>query len=130
LVPLPPPPTEAVFVSIPEAPRLMLAPTVIDGYEPLPLSASERVQVTVCDAMLHDQPLPVADVGVSPLGSVSVTVTVPLDGVEDVFVTVRENELLPPCGHVPVDVLAMVSTTGGASRFSSYTFVVALFTTR
>jgi hypothetical protein len=46
------------------------------------------VQVTIWATMLHDQPVPDQALGVSPAGSVSVTVTVPEVAPVPEFVTV------------------------------------------
>jgi hypothetical protein len=43
-----------------------------------PAKLSERAQLTVWDATEHDHPPPLALVGVTPIGNVSLTVTVPL----------------------------------------------------
>src|SRR5437016_7184600 len=73
----PPPDTEAELVTELEAVADTFTVSVIAGYGEPAAKASERVQVNV--ASVHDQPVPEIAVAVRPLGSVSATVTVPLD---------------------------------------------------
>jgi hypothetical protein len=61
----------------------------ITGNDPLLATTAVLVQVTVCATIAQVQPVPDAAVGVSPAGSVSVTVLVPLVAVPPTLVTVR-----------------------------------------
>src|SRR4029077_17403764 len=84
-----PPATVAVFVSGLVAAWLTVTAIVIAGYEAPAPSASERVQVTAWPAMPHVQPVPDAVDGASPAGSVSETVTKPLEAAAPMLLTVR-----------------------------------------
>ena len=74
----PPPPTIAVFVTVEGAVCNTLAVTVIEGSLLLPASTVGSTQLTVCEAIEQLHPVPLALVGVRPVGSVSFTVTTPL----------------------------------------------------
>src|SRR5215469_14422485 len=74
----PPPETVAVFVTEAGASLATLTDIVIGSKLCLPARASFRVQVTVPKLVLQDQGKPLARPKVNALGSVSVTVTVPL----------------------------------------------------
>src|SRR5258708_1857772 len=67
------------------------------------------VQVTFCPTAPHDHPVPVPLANVSPVGSVSVTVIVPVVAANPPLVTTSEN-CAPCCACVklPVWLLAMV----------------------
>jgi hypothetical protein len=73
---LPPPDTLAVFVISAAAFAATFTVNVIAGDDRARASTSLRVQVMVCDAMPHVQPVPAAPVGVRPAGTTSVTVMV------------------------------------------------------
>src|SRR5437660_3169457 len=74
-----PPETVAVLVTEAGAVCNTVTVIVIAGYAALAANASLRVQVTVWPATPQLQPVPVAVDGVSPAGSVSETVTKPLE---------------------------------------------------
>jgi hypothetical protein len=67
------------------------------------------VQVTVCPAELHVQPVPLAALNVRPVGSVSVTVTVPVVGDVPVLLTVIVYAPVAPIVKLPVWLLAIAS---------------------
>jgi hypothetical protein len=67
------------------------------------------VQVTVCPAELHVQPVPLAALNVRPVGSVSVTVTVPVVGDVPVLLTVIVYAPVAPMLKLPVWLLAIAS---------------------
>ena len=85
----PPPETVAVLVSEAAAACPTLTVIEIAGKDPLLPTTSVLVQVTVWAAMPQDQPVPEAAVGVSPAGSVSVMVVVPLVALPPTLLTVR-----------------------------------------
>jgi len=67
------------------------------------------VQLTVCDAIEQDYPLPLAFVGVTPKGSVSFTVTVPLLGPTGLILfAVRVQIAVEPRRKVPEWLLLIV----------------------
>src|SRR5215469_9835068 len=70
----PPPETLALLVTMPGALLATFTVNVMGGYEEWAESASLRVQVSV--PSVHDHPVPLMAVAVSPVGTVSVTVTV------------------------------------------------------
>ena len=72
----PPPAMRAVFVTDPGAATGMLTPSVIGGALELAAMSPGRVHVTTCPAMLQLHPAPLAAVGISGAGTVSVIVTV------------------------------------------------------
>src|SRR4051812_20769580 len=75
----PPPDTATLFVSEIDALFATFTVSVIGGYALLPGIASGRLQVTVCPLggpQVH--PDPVAEIGVSPVGNVSLIATAPL----------------------------------------------------
>jgi hypothetical protein len=84
------PPPETVAVLVTELPADCLTVTVIvmTGNDPLLATTAVLVQVTVCPAMEQVQPVPDAVTGVSPAGSVSVTVVVPLVAAPPMLLTV------------------------------------------
>src|SRR6202022_5060282 len=84
-----PPATVAVLISGVVADWLMATVIVITGYEAPPSRAFDRVQVTTWPAIAHPQPVPDAVDGVRPAGSVSETVTRPLDATGPMLLTVR-----------------------------------------
>jgi len=65
---------EAIFNILGPPPDGAVTVIVIDG--PAPTTSDARVQVTICPATEHAQPIPVALTNVVPAGSVSVIVTV------------------------------------------------------
>src|SRR5205823_12912580 len=85
----PPPETVAVLVTAFAADWPTFTVIEIAGNDPLLATTALLVQVTVCATIAHVQPAPDAAVGVSPAGSVSVTVVVPLVAVPPTLVTVR-----------------------------------------
>src|SRR6202022_152055 len=80
-----PPATVAVLVSGLVADWLTATEIVITGYEAPASTTSDRVQVTAWPAMPQLQPVPDAVDGVRPAGSVSETVTRPLEAVGPVL---------------------------------------------
>src|SRR5215831_3602301 len=85
----PPPDTVTVFVTRPGALLATFAFNVITGYEALEAKASLRVQVTPETGLGQLQPVPLTALKVSPVGKVSVTVTVvPSVAFTPLFVTV------------------------------------------
>src|SRR5258708_2289414 len=85
----PPPLTLAVLVTLAGAAAEGLTVRVMAGWRAPGARTPRRVQESVAGA--QDQPLPLIDVAVSPVGGVSVTVTPPLVGALPVtFVTVSE----------------------------------------
>jgi hypothetical protein len=60
------------------------------------------VQVTVCPAELHVQPVPLAALNVRPVGSVSITETVPVVGDVPVLLTVIVYAPVAPMVKLPV----------------------------
>jgi hypothetical protein len=83
----PPPDTVTVLVTLAGALLATLTASVIAGKLPAATTV-ELVQVTVWLAIPQLQPVPVALVGVSPAGTVSVTVAVPLVGPFPMLLTV------------------------------------------
>src|ERR1700694_2427591 len=84
----PPPDTVAVLVTELAADCRTLTVIEITGNDPLLATTAVLVQVTVCATIAQVQPVPDAAVGVSPAGSVSVTVLVPLVAVPPILLTV------------------------------------------
>src|ERR1035437_6987593 len=82
----PPPETVTLLVTVDGALFVTLTVRVIAGWLAPGTSAESRVQVNV--ARVHDQPPELILVAVSPLGSVSVMVIVPMASVSPLFVTV------------------------------------------
>jgi hypothetical protein len=85
----PPPETVAVLVTELAADWATLTVIEMAGNDPLLATMSVLVQVTTCTTIPQVQPVPVATVGVSPAGSVSVTVLVPLVAVPPTLLTVK-----------------------------------------
>ena len=85
------PPPETVAVLVTEAAANCATFTVIEmaGNDPLLATTAVLVQVTICATIPQVQPLPDAAVGVSPAGSVSVTVVVPLVAAAPMLLTVN-----------------------------------------
>ena len=85
------PPPETVAVLVTELAPDCATFTVIEmtGNDPLLATTAVLVQVTVCATIPQVQPVPDAAVGVSPAGSVSVTVLVPLVAVPPTLLTVK-----------------------------------------
>ena len=96
----PPPVTETVFAVL-TAVAETDATSVMASNAPPAARALLRRQVTVDPAITHDQPGPVAVVGVRPAGSVSVTTTSPVVDAPPTFLTTIENETVPPWTTVP-----------------------------
>jgi hypothetical protein len=65
------------------------------------------VQVTVCPAELHVQPVPLAALNVRPVGSVSITETVPVVGDVPVLLTMIVYAPVAPIVKLPVWLLAI-----------------------
>src|SRR5207248_4863648 len=74
----PPPETVPVLVTALAADWSTFTVIEIAGNDPLPATTAVLVHVAVCATIAHVQPAPEPAVGVSPAGSVSVTVVVPL----------------------------------------------------
>src|SRR5438067_7091539 len=85
----PPPETDAVFVRELAAACPTLTVIEIGGNDPPAATTLVLVQVTVWAVIPQDQPVPEAAVGVSPAGSVSVMVVVPLVALPPTLLTVR-----------------------------------------
>jgi len=73
----PPPLTVTEFVTVAGAFAATLTVSVMGAPAAAAAMTAALVQVTVCPAALHVQPVPVAALNVKPVGSVSVTVIVP-----------------------------------------------------
>jgi hypothetical protein len=84
----PPPDTVTVLVTLAGALLATLTASVIAGKLPAAATTVVLVQVTVWLAIPQLQPVPVALAGVSPAGTVSVTVAVPLVGPFPTLLTV------------------------------------------
>ena len=84
----PPPATLAVLVRLAAALAATLAVSVTVGADAPTAIGLELVQVTVWPLVAQLHPVPLAPTGVSPAGSVSVTVTAPLLAPEPLFDTV------------------------------------------
>jgi hypothetical protein len=95
----PPPETLAWFVYVPEALPETLTFSVIVELAP---AAIELDVVHEAVLTVHVQPFPLILVGVKTLGSVSVTVTVPLVAVELPLVTVIAYCPFPPAAKLPL----------------------------
>src|SRR5260370_1211783 len=82
--------TVAVLLNgVPAFPATFTFSVMVDA----PLAAigvAESVQVTACPLAMHDQPVPIPLANVSPAGSVSVTVIVPVIAALPPLVTTRE----------------------------------------
>src|SRR2546430_4495545 len=85
----PPPETVAVLVTELAADCATFTVIEIAGNDPLLATTSVLVHVAGCATIAHDHPVPDAAVGVSPAGSVSVTVVVPLVAVPPMLLTVN-----------------------------------------
>lgn len=87
--------------------------------------ASTSLRVQLREARVQVQPVPLIAVAVSPLGNVSVTVTVPLVEPVPLFVTVKTN-CAPVCACVklPVCVLVIDRSAARTSRDADAVFPV------
>ena len=82
------------------------------------------MHVTVCPLTLHVHPVPLAPVGVSPVGSVSVTVTVvPFVAPSPLFVTVSVN--VPVLPRVSVPLLAVFTSVNDGAVGATVVTVTA-----
>jgi len=79
----------------------------------------EFVQVTVCPAVPHAQPVPLAALKVSPAGSVSVTVMIPKVGALPELLTAMVYVPVAPAAKEPVCDFAIVSAGVPASVVGS-----------
>lgn len=104
----PPPPTEALFVTLPTAAEPTVTGIVIALVPLVAASTAELVQLTLWPVTVHVHGALVNDVAVIPVGKVSSTVMVPDVAVAPVFVTVS---VYTGCGedwfavHGPFEVL-------------------------
>ena len=115
----PPPDTDAVFATVAGAFPATDTLRVIGGATVCAGIACDRVQVTLGPPRMHDQPNPEALTAVSPVGSVSVTVTRPDVSVPPVFDTTMEKGADDcPCVKLPECVFEIDSAgTAGHHHF-------------
>ena len=82
------------------------SPVTVTGAEVTGASGTERVQVTTAPAAAHAYPAPLADVKVTPAGSVSTMLNVATES-EPTFVAVSVHVALAPTASVSAPLLAM-----------------------
>src|SRR5260370_920233 len=87
--------TVAEFITVAGALFATLTFSVIVEVPLIAMGVAASVQVTACPLAMHDQPVPVPLANVSPVGSVSVTVMVPVVATPPPLVTTSEN--CAPC---------------------------------
>jgi hypothetical protein len=116
-----PPDTDTVLVTGDVAFAETFTHTVMGGYADPAASPSLRLQV----APVHDQPLPVIETKVNPVGSVSVTVRVPEVGPPAEFDTTTVYAALScPATKLPECVQEILRTKGGVPVTVSVTGTV------
>jgi len=114
-----PPLAVAEFVTVAGAFAATLTASVIGVPAAPPAMTAVLVQVTVCPAALHVQPVPLAALNVKPAGSVSVTVMVPEVATFPVLLTAIVYFPVAPVTNDPVCDFAIASVGVPASVVGS-----------
>jgi len=112
---VPPPVAFTEFVTLGTAAARTLTLSVIAFAFAAAAIAVVDVHVTVCPLAPHAQPVPDAELYVSPVGSVSMTVTVPLVGEPPGLLATIVYVPVEPTVKLPTWDLAMASAAGAGS---------------